>query len=212
MTPPETSQPSGEPRLSTYTHGGYNVAALSGELDIASAPVLREQLLDVLGPKASKLIVDLSQVSFCDASGLTVLIGTNRRARLLGGFLRLAAPAPPVAWALRITGLDLQLDIFPTLAAAIAGAPASPRIADGRKRGHTDMAVAGHAGDASRTPMISVKRSRLCSRTPTHGVMPTPTASSPSRSARWTARTPAWTAPRSSWRRDHCWLLYPGIP
>jgi anti-anti-sigma factor len=154
MTPLETSQPSGEPRLSTYTRGGYNVAALSGELDIASAPVLREQLLDVLGPKASKLIVDLSQVSFCDASGLTVLIGTNRRARLLGGFLRLAAPAPPVAWALRITGLDLQLDIFPTLAAAIAGAPASPRIADGRKRGHTDMAIAGHAGEEVLTPAV----------------------------------------------------------
>lgn len=153
MTPLETSQPSGGLRLSTYTDGGYRVAVLSGELDIASAPVLREQFLGVLRPKASKLIVDLSQVSFCDASGLTVLVGTNRRARLLGGVLRLAAPAPPVAMALRITGLDLQLDIFPTVSAAITGAPASPRIPDGSQDGpDADMAGAGHAGDAAGTP------------------------------------------------------------
>ncbi len=153
MMPLETSSPSAGLRLSTYTDGEYSVAVLSGELDIASAPVLREQLLDVLRPQASKLIVDLSQVSFCDASGLTVLVGTNRRARLLGGVLRLAAPPSPVAMALRITGLDLQLDIFPTVSAAIAGAPASPRIPHGRQDGaDVDMAGAGHAGNGAGTP------------------------------------------------------------
>jgi hypothetical protein len=81
-----------------------------------------------------------------------VLVGTNRRATLLGGFLRLVGPiAPPVARALRITGLDLQLDIFPTLSAAIAGAPASPRIRDAGKREHADMAGGGHAAAGVRT-------------------------------------------------------------
>ena len=41
-------------------------------------------------------VIDLSKVSHCDASGLAVLIGTGRRARLLGGFLRLAAVSPQV--------------------------------------------------------------------------------------------------------------------
>lgn len=118
-------------RLSTHFRGGYRVAALSGELDVASVPELREQLLGVLRPDTCRLIVDLSRVSFCDASGLAVLVGTNRRARLLGGVLRLAAPAPPVVEALRITGLDLQLDVFPTVSAAITGTADSPLIPDG---------------------------------------------------------------------------------
>ena len=118
-------------RLSTHFRRGYCVVTLSGGLDVASVPELREQLLGVLRSDTRRLIVDLSHVSFCDASGLAVLVGTNRRVRRLGGVLRLAAPAPPVLEALRITGLDLQFDIFPTVSAAIIGTKASPRIPDG---------------------------------------------------------------------------------
>ena len=102
----------------------YVIAALSGELDIACAPALREQLLGLLRPAASRLVIDLSAVSYADASGLAVLVATGRRAGLLGGLLRLAAPAPAVAKVLRITGLHQQLDIFPTVQAAITSAPA----------------------------------------------------------------------------------------
>jgi anti-anti-sigma factor len=56
--------------------------------------VLREHLLGLLRPGASRLVIDLSGVTFCDASGLAVLVGVARRAGLLGGVLRLAAPAP----------------------------------------------------------------------------------------------------------------------
>ena len=48
-----------------------------------------------------------------------VLVGTARRARLLGGSLRLAAPTPAMTKALRAAGLDMQLDIFPTVQSAI---------------------------------------------------------------------------------------------
>jgi anti-anti-sigma factor len=103
---------------------GFTVAILSGDLDIVSVPVLREQLLGLLGVHASQLVIDLSGVSFCDASGLAVLVGTARRAGLLGGVLRLAAPAPSVAAALRIGGLDRYFDIFPDVSAAIANSQA----------------------------------------------------------------------------------------
>jgi anti-anti-sigma factor len=105
--------------LSARTDRGYVIAALRGELDIASAPTLREQLLGLLRPAASRLIIDLSAVSYADASGLTVLVGTGRRAGLLGGCLRLAAPSPEAARVLSITGLNRHLDIFPTVHAAI---------------------------------------------------------------------------------------------
>jgi anti-sigma B factor antagonist len=91
---------------------------LIGELDVACTPVLREQLLAVLTPRASRLVVDLAGVSFCDASGLAVLVSTGRRAKLLGGLLRLVAPSPAVAVALHASGLLRQFDIFPTVAAA----------------------------------------------------------------------------------------------
>jgi anti-anti-sigma factor len=131
MMPLETTASPRTLRFSTHLRDGYCVVALSGELDLASAPTLRDRLLGVLRPDACRLIVDLSRVGFCDASGLAVLVGTNRRARLLGGVLRLAAPTPATSEALRITGLDLHLDVFPTVSAAIIGTKASRRIPDG---------------------------------------------------------------------------------
>src|SRR5260370_249767 len=99
--------------LSAQTVGAVTVAEVTGELDIASAPALREQLLSLLRPGSSRLVIDLSKVSFCDASGLAVLVNTGRRARLLGGFLRLAAVSPQVGQVLNITRLHRHLPSSP---------------------------------------------------------------------------------------------------
>lgn len=120
--------------FSARVRDGFTIAALIGDLDVACAPVLREQLLGVLGAHANRLVVDLSKVSYCDASGLAVLVATARRAGLLGGVLRLVAPAPAAAAALQITGLDRQLDIFLTLSAAITNSQAGRRV-PGRSAG-----------------------------------------------------------------------------
>jgi anti-anti-sigma factor len=82
-------------RVSSAPSTGHVIATLRGELDIAAAPALREQLLSLLRPGTSQLVVDLSAVSYADASGLAVLVGTRRRAWLLGGFLHLARPRQP---------------------------------------------------------------------------------------------------------------------
>jgi len=127
MTPHEIDLPLPGLALSVRDQDGYTITAISGDLDIARVPAVREQLLGILGPHLSRIVVDLAGVTFCDASGLAVLIGASRRAWLLGGVLRLAAPAPPVTAVLRLTGLDLQLEIFATVPAAIS-APARPRV------------------------------------------------------------------------------------
>ena len=101
--------------------GGRVIATLRGDLCVASAPALREQLLSLIRPSASQLIIDLSAVERADASGLAVLVAGGRRARLLGGSLRLAAPSPEVAAVLAVTGMSQHLDVFPTLRAAMAG-------------------------------------------------------------------------------------------
>lgn len=100
---------------------GCVVAALRGELDIASATALREELLGLLRPGAGRLVIDLSAVGYADASGAAVLVGTARRAGLLGGWLRLAAPAPDVARVLSGSGLSQHLATFPTVEEAITG-------------------------------------------------------------------------------------------
>lgn len=110
---------------SRTNRGGYVIAALSGNLGIASAPALREQILSLLRA-ASYLIIDLSAVEHADASGLAALVGSGRRARLLGGSLRLAAPSPEVARVLSATGMNRHLDIFPTIRTAINGPPRLP--------------------------------------------------------------------------------------
>jgi anti-sigma B factor antagonist len=99
--------------ISIRTVGGITIAGLAGELDIASAPALREQLLSLLRPGSSRLVIDLSKVSICDASGLAVLVGVSRRARLLGGFLRLAAVSPQADRILHVTGLHRHLPVTP---------------------------------------------------------------------------------------------------
>ena len=90
------------------------VVRLTGGLDLAAAPALREQLIDVLHRGTALLILDLSHVLSCDTAGLAVLIGTQRRAKLLGTTVRLLAPSLPVAKAMRSTGLDRSFSISAT--------------------------------------------------------------------------------------------------
>ena len=96
------------------------IVRLGGALDVAAAPALRERLIGMLYPGMSLLVLDLSRVPSCDPAGLAVLIGTQRRARLLGIVVRLAAPSVPVAKLLRLTGLDRSLTICPDLRGALA--------------------------------------------------------------------------------------------
>ncbi|WP_214417049.1 STAS domain-containing protein [Sphaerisporangium fuscum] len=82
---------------------------LSGEIDIFTSAALRRRLLSTLHYSTSLLILDLSQVSFCDAGGLAVLVGVQRHARLMGVTLALSAPRPSMSRLLHLTGLDRSL-------------------------------------------------------------------------------------------------------
>ena len=114
-----TSRHSGS-RPETGRGAGRTIVRLRGALDVAAAPALRERLIDMLHPGTSLLVLDLSRVPSCDPAGLAVLIGAQRRARLLGIVIRMAAPSLPVAKLLRLTGLDRSLTICPDLRSALA--------------------------------------------------------------------------------------------
>jgi anti-anti-sigma factor len=119
---PSASRVTGGLHVSSRPERGYFVTSLRGALDESIAPALREYLLRIAHECAGRLVIDLSAVSYADVSGLTVLVGTDRRAQLLGGLVRLAGPAAQVTSALTTTGLDRHLHVYATVEAAITGA------------------------------------------------------------------------------------------
>ncbi|MEV4570296.1 STAS domain-containing protein [Nonomuraea sp. NPDC049419] len=96
--------------------GQPTILRLYGEIDLFTSADLREQLLSALHYSTSLLVLDLSEVSFCDAAGLAVLVDVQQRARPMGITLALASPRPFMSRLLRITGLDRALPM-------VAGTP-----------------------------------------------------------------------------------------
>lgn len=99
---------------------GWVVLRARGELDLAGAPALRREILQVIADGAQRLIIDLDQVDLIDSTGLGVLIGAVRRLGLSGGELRLVCSVPRLLQVFAITLLDRILVIEPTLDAALA--------------------------------------------------------------------------------------------
>jgi anti-sigma B factor antagonist len=122
--------------------GGAVVVALEGDLDIVSAPAVRERLLSLLHPGAGRLVIDMSAIRYADASGVAVLVSTQRRAVLLGGGVRLVAPEPEVARVLAAAGSNRHLKIYPTVRAALA----NRALASGTAFRGAGVAIAGARG------------------------------------------------------------------
>ncbi|MEU8973865.1 STAS domain-containing protein [Streptomyces monashensis] len=72
--------------------GEWAVLQVSGELDLMTSPVLRQRVHDVVADGHHSLVVDLSDVFFCDSSGVGVLIAARRLIRSCQGRLRLILP------------------------------------------------------------------------------------------------------------------------
>ncbi|MGI5270378.1 STAS domain-containing protein [Nonomuraea sp. CA-218870] len=86
--------------------GASTLVHLSGDIDILTAARLQQQLLNALCYSTGRLVLDLSQVTFFGADGLSVLISVQSRARARGVTLVLTGVPPRVSRLLRITGLD----------------------------------------------------------------------------------------------------------
>ncbi|GAA3137489.1 hypothetical protein GCM10010466_30500 [Planomonospora alba] len=109
----------------------HTIIALHGEIDAAVGPALRKRLRNALQRSADLLVLDLSAVSFCDAAGLSVLVGLRQHSMESGVTLRLVAPRPHLVRLLRITGLHRGFMIYPTLSSALAVREGDP-VAGGR--------------------------------------------------------------------------------
>ena len=97
---------------------GNQIVSVAGELDIATAEQAYIFISDVIDAWPGPVSVDLSGLTFCDASGLGVLARVARHARQAGRQLKLIAARPSLLKIMRITGLDRA---FPEL---VPSAPA----------------------------------------------------------------------------------------
>jgi len=91
------------------------VIRFDGRLDFLSASDARQQFADVVQDGGRLLVVDLSEVTFIDSSGLGALVGGLKSARQVGGDLRIASPGLQATSLLKLTSLDQVFSAHPTL-------------------------------------------------------------------------------------------------
>ena len=100
--------------------GDRAVVRVAGEIDVYTAPLLRDKLDEQLRNGSADLVVDLTEVSFLDSTGLGVLVGRLKRVRTIGGTLRLVVSDGRVLKVFSITGLDKVFEIHSDLERALA--------------------------------------------------------------------------------------------
>jgi anti-sigma B factor antagonist len=106
--------------IGTSVVDGRTVVQVVGEIDVYTAPQLRERLDAEIDAGRYDLVVDLSGVSFMDSTGLGVLVGRLKQNRLNDGSMRLVCSHDRVLKVFVITGLDKVFAIYPTVGEAVA--------------------------------------------------------------------------------------------
>jgi anti-sigma B factor antagonist len=109
-----------ELKLGHHGKDGIEVVDVEGEIDISSAPRLRELLIDLVSKNNYQLVVDLEKVGFLDSTGLGVLVGGLKRVRAHDGSLDLVCTREQILKIFRNTGLTKVFGIYETVDQAIA--------------------------------------------------------------------------------------------
>ena len=107
-------------KLGHHAQDGIEVIDVQGEIDIYTAPRLRELLIDLVSTGSYQLVVNLDKVGFLDSTGLGVLVGGLRRVRAHDGSLDLVCTREPILKIFRVTGLTEVFGIYQTVDQAIA--------------------------------------------------------------------------------------------
>ncbi len=100
--------------------GDHTVLEVGGEVDVYTAPKLREKLVELVGEGHYRIIVDMTKVEFLDSTGLGVLVGGLKRVRSHDGTLALVCNQERILKIFRITGLTKVFPIYDSLDEALA--------------------------------------------------------------------------------------------
>jgi len=106
-------------KLDTHNKDGIEIVDVEGEIDVYTAPRLRELLIDLVNNGHYQLIVNMEKVEFLDSTGLGVLVGGLKRVRAHDGSLDLVCTQERILKIFRITGLTKVFGIHDTVDQAI---------------------------------------------------------------------------------------------
>lgn len=137
---------------------GKTVVEVSGEIDVYTAPRLRETLISLVDAGNYHLIVDMEGVEFLDSTGLGVLVGGLKRVRAHDGSIDLVCTQGRILRIFRITGLSKVFSIYDSVDDALAS--------DSRPDGQSGTLSASDGTELPRThrwfhPAVRLTRSRV---------------------------------------------------
>lgn len=112
--------------LEPQRSGPYTVVGVAGELDVATAPALRDVVLGLLNRGVDHLVIDLRGVTFVDSTGVGSLLRIHHRQGLLGGTVHFVADQPSVLRVLDVMQLTRRLHVTASVAAIPACCPPDP--------------------------------------------------------------------------------------
>lgn len=107
--------------LDVSDRDGFAVLAVSGEVDVATVPRLREQLHGLVADGRTSIVVDLDKVDFLDSTGLGVLVGALKRVKANDGELALVCTQPRIRKVFEVTGLTKVFSLYDSVDEAVTG-------------------------------------------------------------------------------------------
>jgi anti-sigma B factor antagonist len=111
--------------ITTREAEGRTVVAVAGEIDVYTAPRLRQALIDLVEGGAHDIVVDMDKVDFLDSTGLGVLVGGLKRVKSNEGEMKLVVTQDRIMKIFDITGLAKVFPMYGSLDEAVGGAAES---------------------------------------------------------------------------------------
>ncbi len=101
--------------LETSQRDGVAVLALRGEIDVYTAPRMRQAIVDLVDAGSLNIVVDMDKVDFLDSTGLGVLVEGLKRVKTRNGTLSLVVTQDKILKIFDITGLNKAFPIHASL-------------------------------------------------------------------------------------------------
>lgn len=98
--------------INIESEGDSRTVRLEGTCDLATVPQLREALMPLAPPEVKRLVIDVSELEFCDSTGLGTMLGALRRMREGNGEFSISGAHGTVLRLLQITGIDALVSLI----------------------------------------------------------------------------------------------------
>src|SRR5436190_4660933 len=106
--------------VETTQRGDASILTLRGEIDVYTAPRLRQSIVDLVDGGSRRIVVDMEKVDFLDSTGLGVLVEGLKRVRTRGGDLSIVVTQDKILKIFEITGLNKAFALHSSVDEALA--------------------------------------------------------------------------------------------